>query len=103
MEPMLASEAYDKVFHTNFNMVARDTEELMSLIIKDIEKAISEGEISTVVYTRKRYRQEAVERAQQLLAEKGYFSEQFDGLRLGISWDTKNPFGRGIKFNDFSK
>lgn len=43
MELMLASEAYDKIFHANFNMVARDTEELMSLIIKDIEKAIKDG------------------------------------------------------------
>ena len=91
-ELMLASEARDKACHVEFDIVARDTEELMNEIIKDIEKSISEGKFSKVVYTRKRFHQEAVERAQHLLAEKGYFSEQIDGLRLGVSWDVKNPF-----------
>ena len=102
MELMLASEARDKACRAEFDIVARDTEELMNKIIEDIKKSVSEGKISTMIYTRE-YHQDAIERARDLLAEKGYFSEQFDGVRLGISWDTKNPVGRGMKFNDFSK
>lgn len=91
MELMLASEARDKACHAEFDIVARDTEELMNKIIKNIKKSVSEGKISTMVYT-KEYHQDAIERARDLLAEKGYFSEQFGGLRLGISWDEKSPF-----------
>lgn len=91
MELMLANEARDKAYRAEFDIVARDTEELMNEIIKDIEKSISEGKISTMIYTRE-YHKDAVERARDLLAEKGYFSKQFDGLRLGISWDAKSPF-----------
>lgn len=91
MKLMLANEARDKACRVEFDIVARGTEELMDEIIKDIEKSVSEGKISTMIYTRE-YHQDAVERARGLLAEKGYFSEQFNGLRLGISWDAKSPF-----------
>lgn len=88
---MLANEARDKAYRAEFDIVARDTEELMNEIIKDIENSVSEGKISTMIYTRE-YHKDAVERARDLLAEKGYFSEQFDRLRLGISWDAKALF-----------
>lgn len=91
-ELMLANEARNKACHVEFDIVARDTEELMNEIIKNIERSVSEGKISTVIWTRKRYHQEAVERARDLLAEKGYFSGQYDGLRLEISWDEISPF-----------
>lgn len=91
MELMQANEARNKAYRAEFDVVARDTEELMNEIIKDIEKSVSEGKISTMIYTRE-YHQDAIERAQDLLAEKGYFSDQFGGLRLGISWDEKSPF-----------
>lgn len=93
MELMLASEARDKACHAEFDIVARDTEELMNEIIEDIEKSVSEGKFLTLIYTRE-YHQDAVKRACVLLSEKGYFSEQFNGVRLEISWDTKNPFRR---------
>lgn len=91
MELMQANEARNKPYCAEFDVVARDTEKLMNEIIKDIEKSVSEGKISTMIYTRE-YHQDAIERAQDLLAEKGYFSDQFGGLRLGISWDEKSPF-----------
>lgn len=91
MELMQANEARNKAYRAEFDVVARDTEKLMNEIIKDIEKSVSEGKISTMIYTRE-YHQDAIERAQGLLAEKGYFSDQFGGLRLGISWDEKSPF-----------
>lgn len=91
MELMQANEARNKAYRAEFDVVARDTEELMNEIIKDIEKSVSEGKISTMIYTRE-YHQDAIERAQDLLAEKGYFSDQFGGLQLGISWDEKSPF-----------
>lgn len=91
MELMQANEAHNKAYRAEFDVVARDTEKLMNEIIKDIEKSVSEGKISTMIYTRE-YHQDAIERAQDLLAEKGYFSDQFGGLRLGISWDEKSPF-----------
>lgn len=91
MELMQANEARNKAYRAEFDVVARDTEKLMNEIIKDIEKSVSEGKISTMIYTRE-YHQDAIERAQDLLAEKGYFSDQFGGLRLGISWDEKSPF-----------
>lgn len=91
MELMQANEARNKAYRAEFDVVARDTEELMNEIIKDIEKSVSEGKISTMIYTRE-YHQDAIKRAQDLLAEKGYFSDQFGGLRLGISWDEKSPF-----------
>lgn len=91
MELMQANEARNKAYCAEFDVVARDTEKLMNEIIKDIEKSVSEGKISTMIYTRE-YHQDAIERAQDLLAEKGYFSDQFGGLRLGISWDEKSPF-----------
>lgn len=91
MELMQANEARNKAYRAEFDVVARDTEELMNEIIKDIEKSVSEGKISTMIYTRE-YHQDAIERAQDLLAEKGYFSDQFGGLRLGISWNEKVLF-----------
>lgn len=91
MELMQANEARNKAYRAEFDVVARDTEKLMNEIIKDIEKSVSEGKISTMIYIRE-YHQDAIERAQDLLAEKGYFSDQFGGLRLGISWDEKSPF-----------
>lgn len=91
MELMQTNEARNKAYRAEFDVVARDTEKLMNEIIKDIEKSVSEGKISTMIYTRE-YHQDAIERAQDLLAEKGYFSDQFGGLRLGISWDEKSPF-----------
>lgn len=92
MELMLANEARDKACRAELDIVARDTEEIMDAVIRDIEKDVSNGKISTLVYMKRYYHSEAIERVRHLLREKGYFSREIDALHLEVSWDVKNPY-----------
>lgn len=104
MELMQASEAYLKT-------LAQNTTELTKTIIDSIEEAISLGKMSTTIRVLESYYiPESLNRAENLLRQKGYFIKKTKEEKyftsfcvLNISWNMEKPYEELYEYNDSCK